>query len=90
MNLNFRLEAKMFLFRELSPRNKNFVLVGGTVALGYFIYKCESDLNDPPVQLAPYVFVELARIFNYCYWSHDIKIYFEQIFMVLGPLLKFE
>ena len=37
----------MFLFRELSQRNKNFVLVGGTVALGYFIYKCESDLRFP-------------------------------------------
>ena len=35
----------MFLYRELSQKNKNLVLVGGTVALGYFIYKCEFELG---------------------------------------------
>ena len=35
----------MFLYRELTQKNKNLVLVGGTVALGYFIYKCEFDLE---------------------------------------------
>ena len=41
------------------------------------------NVNDPPVHLAPYVFVELARISGHSIWSQNIHIYFEQLFMVL-------
>ena len=31
----------MFLFRELSQKNKNFVFAGIALTAGYFIYKCK-------------------------------------------------
>ena len=38
LNLNFRPE--MFLFREFSPQNKNFILAGVALTAGYIVYKC--------------------------------------------------
>ena len=64
----------MFLFRELSQKNKNLVLVGGTVALGYFIYKCEFDLewtfmnfqpSDREAQRQPRVVGKIDQLFIY-------------------------